>query len=163
MKIKKFNESLDNDIFEDESILDDILLEYSDEGFKWSKLYKHYRVYNPYGSGEWLMPVKSFENRNSNRFYGTETNDVFDKSQESFPDNTVRVYQIEFAEVYEDILATNKQRGDNIRNFQIPTEKIYKFFEITKEIQKRFESMGYVFMLSTHKNAEFDLLISEKY
>lgn len=109
------------------------------------------------------MPVKSFENRNSNSFYGKETNDVFDKSQESFPSNTVRAYQIEFAEVYENILATDKQRGDNIRKFQIPTEKLYKFFDITKEIQKRFESMGYFFMLSVHENAEFDLLITEKY
>lgn len=162
MKIRRFNESLDDDIFSDEDLLNDILLEYSDEGFKWGKLYKHYVVYSD-GNEEWLMPIKSFESRKSNSFYGTETNDVFDKSQDSFPDATIRAYQIEFAEVYEDILATDKQRGDNIRKFQIPPEKLYKFFEITKEVQKRFESMDYTFMLSVHENAEFDLLITDKY
>lgn len=160
--MRKFTESINNDIFSDEDLLNDILLEYSDEGFKWSKLYKHYKVYND-GDGEWLMPVSTFESRKSNAFYGHETEDVFDKSQSYFPTDAVRAYQVEFAEVYEDILANDKQRGYNIRHLQIPPKKLYKFFDITKEIQERFESMGYIFMLSVHQNAEFDLLISEKY
>lgn len=163
MKIRRFNESLDNDIFSDEDLLNDILLEYSDEGFKWGKLYKLYKVYND-GSGEWLMPVLSSESRTV-----SSLDDIFDKddlkvkySDAPYP-GIIRAYQIEFAEVYEDILATDKQIGDNIRKFQIPPEKLYKFFEITKEVQKRFESMDYTFMLSVHENAEFDLLITDKY
>jgi hypothetical protein len=37
-----------------------------------------------------------------------------------------------------------------------------KFFEITKDIQERIESMGYTFLLSVHENAEFDIIIIEK-
>ena len=130
--MRKFTESINNDIFGDEDLLNDILLEYSDEGFKWSKLYKHYVVYSD-GNEEWLMPVRSFESRKTK-----EVNDVFDKSEKSFPNTTIRAYQIEFSEIYENISATDKQRGDNVRKFQIPPEKLYKFFDITKEIQKRF-------------------------
>jgi hypothetical protein len=163
MKIKRFNKSMDNDIFSDEDLLNDILLEYSDEGFKWSKLYKLYKVYND-GSGEWLMPILSLQSRTV-----SSLDDIFDQdylkvkySDAPYP-GIIRAYQIEFAEVYEDILATDKQRGDNVRKFQIPPEKIYKFFDITKELQKRFQSMGYTFMLSVHENAEFDLLIADNY
>jgi hypothetical protein len=60
------------------------------------------------------------------------------------------------------ILANNKQRGDNRRNFAIPNDNLYKFFEITKDIQDRIESMGYTFLLSVSHNAEFDILIIEK-
>ena len=112
--MRKFTESINNDIFGDEDLLNDILLEYSDEGFKWSKLYKHYVVYSD-GNEEWLMPVRSFESRKTK-----EVNDVFDKSEKSFPNTTIRAYQIEFSEIYENISATDKQRGDNVRKFQIP-------------------------------------------
>jgi hypothetical protein len=40
-------------------------------------------------------------------------------------------------------------------------KNLYKFFELVKETQYTIESMGYVFLLSTHKNAEFDFMIIE--
>jgi len=59
------------------------------------------------------------------------------------------------------ILKTDIQRGDNQRLFGVPTEKIYKFFQLVKEVQYTIESMDHIFLLSTHKNAEFDFMIIE--
>lgn len=161
MRIKRFNEQITDDLFEDEDLLDDILLEYVHEGFKYTKLYKLYKDYND--GNDWLLPVKTFESRKSDGFFGHSTGDVFDKSQDFFPSDAIRAYQIEFPEIYKNVLATDKQRGDNIRSFQTPTKDLYNFFHVTKEIQERIEHMGYKFVLSVHTYAEFDLLIIEPY
>jgi len=70
--------------------------------------------------------------------------------------------QVSFSEFFKDgYFATDIQRGDNQRVFGVPNNNLYKFFEITKDVQYRIESMGYFFLLSTHKNGEFDFMIIE--
>lgn len=160
MRIKKFNEGFQvkEDLFTNEEILDDILIEYIDSGYKYSKLYKFYKLYEGY-----LMPIKTYESRKNNDFFNKSTNDVFDTSQENYPDGVIRAYQIEFAEIYNTIIATDKQRGVNVRFFGEPNNKLYDFFKITKDIQERIEFIGYQFLLSVHQDAEFDILIVEPY
>jgi hypothetical protein len=166
--MKKFTESIKSlDLFSNEETLRDILLEYSDSGFKWSISYKLFKTYND-GDGEWFMPFLSSASKSvksegqlwikiSSSLY-----DIFDTNDENFPDGAIRGYHISFTEVFDKILANDKQRGDNRRNFAIPNDKLYTFFQITKDIQDRIESMGYTFLLSVHQNAEFDIIIIEK-
>lgn len=155
--MKKFTESIKSlDLFLNEETLRDILLEYSDSGFKWFISYKLFKTYNN-GDGEWFMPVLSSATKSA-----SSLNDIFDTNDERFPDDAIRGYHISFTEVFDTILANDNQRGDNRRNFAIPNNKLYTFFEITKDIQDRIESMGYIFLLSVHQNAEFDIIIIEK-
>ena len=156
--MKKFTESIKTvDLFEDEDTLRDILLDYSDDGLKWSIKYKLFKIYND-GDGEWYMPVYSSDTRT----ISSTIDDLFDKNDEEIPKDTIRAYHISFTEVFTEILANDKQRGDNRRNFGVPNNKLYKFFDTTKYIQEKIESMGYIFLISVHKNAEFDILIIDK-
>lgn len=158
--MKKFTESIKSlDLFSNEETLRDILLEYSDSGFKWFISYKLFKTYN-YNDGEWFMPVLSSTSKSDSS--PSSLNDIFDTNDEKFPDDAIRGYHISFTEVFDTILANDKQRGDNRRNFAIPDDKLYTFFQITKDIQDRIESMGYIFLLSVHQNAEFDIIIIEK-
>lgn len=164
--MKKFTESIKTvDIFEDEDTLRDILLDYSDDGLKWSIKYKLFKIYND-GDSEWYMSVLDSNKREvlPGQFnsYGNGLEDFFDKSDNAFPKDAIRGYHISFTEVFTEILANDKQRGDNRRNFGVPNNKLYKFFDTTKYIQEKIESMGYVFLLSVHQNAEFDILIIDK-
>lgn len=148
--MKKFTESIKQiDLFEDEETLRDILLDYSDVGIKWNINYKLFRIMNDV-EGEYFYPLESSNNKD---LLIRHKNIVY---------SSVRSYHILFVELFDMILANNKQRGDNRRNFAIPKDNLYKFFEITKDIQDRIESMGYIFLLSVHENAEFDILIIEK-
>lgn len=73
--------------------------------------------------------------------------------------NFVSGYQISFKKLFKGTDASDTQRGDNRKVFAIPNNKLYQFFDITKNIQESIESMGYIFMLSTHTFGEFDLMI----
>lgn len=153
--MKKFTESIKTvDLFEDEDTLRDILLDYSDDGLKWSIKYKLFKIYND-GDGEWYMPVYSSDTRTISTI-----DDLFDKNDEKIPKDAIRGYHISFTEVFTEILTNDRQK--NQRNFGIPNNKLYKFFDTTKYIQEKIESMGYVFLLSVHQNAEFDILIIDK-
>jgi len=155
--MRKFTESIKQiDIFEREDILKDILLEYSDEGYNFAVHYKLYKSHTD-GDGDYFMPILSSGNRSV-----SSLEDIFNKSDEKFPKDGIRAYHIAFEEVFYLILANDKQRGDNRRNFAMPDKKLYNFFKITEAIQERIESMGYYFLLSVHENAEFDILIMEK-
>ena len=148
--MKKFTESIKQiDLFEDEETLRDILLEYSDVGIKWHINYKLFRIVGDV-DGDFFHPINDSNNKN-----------LFNRNTEA-EKGSLRSYHILFVELFDMILANNKQRGDNRRNFAIPKDNLYKFFEITKDIQDRIESMGYIFLLSVHENAEFDILIIEK-
>lgn len=152
--IKNFNESIDNesDIFKDvingktPKILEEILQEYVDEGFEYSIKYKLYKKYND----EYLTPT-----------FTDYTSHIFSKVNR-FNDD-IKAYQISFKELSDFIIAADIQRSDNKRYFSTPSQKLYKFFDVTKDIQYRIESMGYTFTLSTHSYNEFDLLIIDKY
>jgi len=147
--LKKFNESNEEDIFSDESILHDILSEYVECDAKYTLKYKAFKIFD----GQDFMPVgneltKGFVNIPANYW-------------ESQP-NLHKGIQVSFSEFFKDgYFATDIQRGDNQRVFGVPNNNLYKFFEITKDVQYRIESMGYFFLLSTHKNGEFDFMIIE--
>ena len=149
--LKKYNENTkDNDIFSDESILHDILSEYVECHVKYSLTYKIFRLLD-----EYFIPVRS-----DIKFSGLP---LYDNKA---PGNTNRKgCQVKFTEFFseEGYYATDVPRGENQRLFGIPGNNLYRFFEITKEVQYRLESMGYIFLLSTHKNGEFDFMIIEKY
>lgn len=142
--LKKFNESIEEDIFTDESLLHDILLEYAECNVKYTIKPKGFKLWD----GENFMPI---------------SNDKVYFNGEIFNDESIyKGYQVSFEEFYKDgYSATDIQRGENQRVFGKPNNNLYRFFEITKEVQYRVESMGYIFLLSTHKNAEFDFMIIE--
>jgi hypothetical protein len=139
--LKKFNESKEEDIFTDESLLHDILLEYAECNLTYKIKYKAFSLYE----NEYFMPVGDLP-----KGFGT------------IKQNLNRGFQISFSEIFKDgYSATDVQRGENQRFFGKPNNNLYKFFEITKDVQYRIESMGYIFLLSTHKNGEFDFMIIE--
>ena len=115
------------------------------------KLFKAYHgYYMPISTDQSMKPFE-FEN--------------FKKNNPKLNDTDVyKGYQISFPELIDSdgTTATDIQRGDNQRFFGFPNDKLYKFFEITKDVQHIIESMGYTFLLSTHKYGEFDLMIIEK-
>lgn len=141
--LKKFNESKEEDIFTDESLLHDILSEYVECAVKYTIKPKAFKLWD-----ENFMPI---------------SNDKVYFNGEIFSNESIyKGYQISFEEFYKDgYFATDVQRGDNQRVFGKPNNNLYKFFEITKDVQYRIESMGYTFLLSTHKNGEFDFMIIE--
>jgi hypothetical protein len=141
--LKKFNESASVD-FLSESELKEILLEFSDLDLTYTIKYKSFKLHD-----NWFMPVREF--RNSSEWDSYNEQGDFHKG-----------YQVSFGEFYKDgYSATDVQRGDNQRVFGVPTEKMYKFFELVKEVQYTIESMGYLFLLSTHRHGEFDFMIIE--
>lgn len=152
--LRKFNESNEEDIFTDESLLHDILSEYVDCGVEYRITYKAF--------GRW-------DNNDDNNFIpigpstlGNFNTDTNTKNYFGGTPTAHKGYQITFEELYKDgYSATDVQRGYNQKVFGKPNNNLYKFFEITKDVQYRIESMGYIFLLSTHKNAEFDFMIIE--
>ena len=145
--LKKYNESNEVDIFSDESILHDILLEYVDCGAKYTLEYKAFKNWD----NEDFIPVKEFGNASA---FGLE------EWSEISPD-LYKGYQVSFTKFFKDGYYAVDVRGDNQKIFGKPNDNLYKFFEITKEVQYRIESMGYIFLLSTHKNGWFDFMIIE--
>ncbi len=147
--LKKFNESASVD-FLSESELKEILLEFTDLDLTYTIKYKSFKLYN----NSDFIPVKEFGNDSA---YELEEWDLYNKQGDLH-----KGYQISFQEFYKGgYFAIDVQRGDNQRVFGVPTEKLYKFFELVKETQYTIESMGHLFLLSTHKNAEFDFMIIE--
>lgn len=145
--LRKFNESKEIDIFSDESILHDILLEYSDMLVKYSLKKKVFILHDD----EYFMPIGPGGDGDWTNMNGVTWKPEYHKG-----------YQVSFEEFYKNGYSANDiQRGDNRRVFGKPNDNFYKFFEITKDVQYRIESMGYIFLLSTHKNAEFDFMIIE--
>lgn len=152
--LKKFNESKEVDIFSDESILNDILLEYVDCGVRYVLKPKAFKVWD----GQDFMPI-------GDKVYFN--GDIFNDP------SVYKGYQISFSKFFkEGYYATDVQRGENQKIFGKPSDDLYKFFEITKEVQYRIESMGYIFLLSTHNSramvgssieldGEFDFMIIE--
>jgi hypothetical protein len=139
--IKKYNESKSHD-FIDKEYLDDILIEFSDLGLNYTIKYKAFKIFDD----ENFMPV------------GGELPEGFGNIKQEL----YRGYQVSFPEFYKDgYFATDIQRGENQRIFARPNDKFYKFFRLVSEVQSRIESMGFIFLLSTHKHAEFDFMIIE--
>lgn len=152
--LKKYNESNDYSISDDfmtddfMNTLNDILLEYNDNDISYTFRMIFFRKH----SGGYL-PIKTFIPNGNNQF-------DFEKIKQENTFSDVIGYQICFKETLtSDLFASNIQRGDNRKLFLKPNKEIYNFFEITKEIQYIIESMGYIFLLSTSQEGEFDIMV----
>ncbi len=149
--MKKFTESLNNSIFNDVDLLKNLLVEYKDIGLNYTIQYQLQKL-----SDDYLYPVTAPNNTNyfNDRVISSVKGVNF---YELESDEYIRVYIIRFDEMSE-ILTSDHQRGDDRRGFFIPPDKMYKFFEITEDIQNKMESFGYTFTLCT-RDSEFDIMI----
>jgi hypothetical protein len=145
--MKKFTESLNNSIFSDVDLLENLLVEYKDIGLNYTIWYQLQKQMD--GN---LFPVKISD---THLFNSTQPSYNFYEIKES--SNFVKSYIIRFKEM-SDILTSDYQRGDNRRGFFIPPDKMYRFFEITEDIQNKIEAFGYTFTIST-RDSEFDIMI----
>jgi len=145
--LKKFESKSDS--FLSESDLKEVLLEFTDIDLTYTIKKKSFVVYVQEGD-VCFMPI------------GANGNGDWSNLKKDTEKDYVRGYQISFPEFYTDgYFASDVQRGDNQRVFGLPSEKLYKFFQLVKEVQYTIESMDHIFLLSTHKNAEFDFMIIE--
>jgi hypothetical protein len=145
--MKKFTESLQNSIFDDVDLLKNLLVDYNDIGLNYRIQYQLQKE-----SDNNLYPVKISDTEDFNLQFTSGNKVNFYKA-----DDYVKAYIIRFKEM-SDILTSDYQRGDDRRGFFIPPDKIYRFFEITEDIQNKIESFGYTFTLST-RDSEFDIMI----
>jgi hypothetical protein len=147
--LKKFNESKE-EISED--LIHDILQDYKSEGYYYSLKFKAFAFQD---DQNWFMPIGGSNESESVWKWVDQQNEQ--------GKGYYKGWQVSFSEIFEDgeLMASDVQRGENRRNFGVPTEELYKFFEITKDVQYKFEEFGYNFLLSTHQNGEFDLMIIE--
>lgn len=163
--LRKFNENLsDIDIFADKQELLDILVEYSDNGFEYKTDGILWRTFSgnleDYKLTD-LYPIHhgvDHERQHSLKNKGIS----FDNNGQMVEDNTeersvlTRGYLINFdEELFGEVVITDKQRvGDK---FSFINKNFYKFVDITKDIQHKFESLGYLFFMSN----KFSIIILE--
>lgn len=163
--LRKFNENLsDIDIFADKQELLDILVGYSDNGFEyktdgilWRTLSGNLQDYKltdlyPIHHGvdhERQHSLKnkgiSFDNNGQMVEYNPEERNVL-----------TRGYLINFDEelLGESVISDKQRVGDK---FSFVNDNLYRFIDITKDIQHKFESLGYLFFMSN----KFSIIILE--
>ena len=152
MRMRKFTESLSNDIFEDEDKLKFLLTEFGDHALTYKIHYHLQRHWNlEYETGE-LYAVrtsdKSFDDLYQQHEYNTAESI---KDQKGY----YKAYIIRFKETY-NILTSDQQR--NGRAFGIPTDKTYGFMEVAQDVQHKVEQLGHTFALSI-RDGEFYIMI----
>ena len=148
MRIKKFNENLSDDIFDDVDNLKYILTEFSDIGFNYD--IKHTLFYTkPNGQLDWIGNL-----------------DVDNFSKYRGINEQVCAYLIQFEELFEDEVATiNSFNGNHYLGrlgFSILDDRYFLFQEKIKYIKGVIERMGYVFSMSIRQSGYFEFLILEK-
>jgi hypothetical protein len=144
--MRKFTESISNDIFEDENKLKFLLTEFGDYGLTYTISY-HLQKSNEDNLYAIRTSDKSFEDLYKKSLGKTEK-EVIDKSY-------IKSYIIRFRETY-GILTSDQQRTG--RAFGIPTEKTYGFMEVAQDVQYKVEGLGHTFALSM-RDSEFDIMI----
>lgn len=172
--LRKFNENLsDVDIFADKQELLDILVGYSDNGFEYITdgiLWRTLSGNNDNYKLADLYPIHhgvdhERQHRLKSKGIGVDKDG---KMVEFNPDEVssdvmvyidgilTRGYLITFnEELFGEVVITDKQRiGDK---FSFINKNFYKFVDITKDIQHKFESLGYLFLMSN----KFSLIILE--
>lgn len=152
MKIKRFNESNSIDIFSDVSILEDILLEYTDLGLEYKIELVVFIDYQNLG----LVPAKKFHSY-------TNYNDLLDDNPDYKEDKWIKSYVVSFNKLNSEneIFASDQQRSDDRKMFRKPSKQLFDFFSLIEETQHRIEDMGYRFGLSSSKHGEYSFIILE--
>ncbi len=153
MRMRKFTESISNDIFEDEDKLRFLLTEFGDYNLTYTIKYHLQRHWN-------------LEDETGD-LYAVRTSDIsFDDLYQQHEDRTgagnirgikgyYKAYIIRFKETY-DILTADQQRNGKV--FGIPTSKTYGFMEVAQDVQHKVEQLGHTFALAM-KDSEFDIMI----
>ncbi len=134
--MKKFTESIsDQNLFGDESLLKDILVDFEDIGMKY-EIHYNLQKYN----GDDLMSVKSsgWMPGSLNNCWSTKTGKI--KGSFSGHERHVKCYIIQFDDYAYEIFVSDAQRIGS--KYGTPTKKLYDFFDILKDVQYRIESMG---------------------
>jgi hypothetical protein len=143
MKIRKFNESVSDDIFDDEQNLEYILTEFSDIGFNYDIKYTLFYK-KPNGQLDWLGDKK--EN---------------DFSKYRGINEQVCGYIIQFEDLLESEIATTY--NDKRQGFSIPDDRYYLFQDKIKYLQGVIERMGYIFSINTRDSGNYQFMILEKF
>ncbi len=150
--MRKFTESLSNDIFEDEDKLKFLLTEFGDYNLTYTINYHLQRHWNLEDESGDLYAVrtsdKSFDDLYQQHEYHT-AKDIKNKK------GHYKAYIIRFRETY-DILTTDQQRTGRV--YGIPTSKTYGFMEVTQDVQHKVEQLGHTFALAM-RDGEFDIMI----
>ena len=163
--LRKFNENLsDIDIFADKQELLDILVEYSDNGFEYKTDGILWRTLSGdpdnYALDD-LYPIHhgvdhERQHRLKNKGIGVDKDGKMVQYNPEEVSVLTRGYLITFDdELFGEVVITDKQRvGDK---FSFINKNFYKFVDITKDIQHKFESLGYLFFMSN----KFSIIILE--
>ena len=152
--MRKFTESISNDIFEDENKLKFLLTEFGDYNLTYTISYhlqRHWDLEDETGD---LYAVrtsdKSFDDlyqqleyESANKIEGTK--------------GYYKAYIIRFRETYVNILSDRQRNG---KVFGIPTQKTYGFMEVAQDVQYKVEGLGHTFALAM-RDSEFDIMILE--
>jgi hypothetical protein len=141
--LHKFNENSAFDIFTNEDIFHDLLVEYKDYGIDYTTGYSLCKK-----MGDKYILTFNF----TNRFLET-----------SISENEIKTYILEFSffgnlldNKYIDSFSSTKN------GYFKPSDKIYNFYEVSKDIQQRIESMGYTFLLSPNMD-NIKIIILDKH
>jgi len=152
MRMRKFTESLSNDIFEDEDKLKFLLTEFGDHNLTYTINYHLQRHWNLEDESGELYAVRtsdrSFDDLYQQHEYGTAAKIEGLKGY-------YKGYIIRFRETY-DILTADQQRTG--RAYGIPTSKTYGFMEVAQDVQHKVEQLGHTFALAM-RDGEFDIMI----
>jgi hypothetical protein len=147
MRMRKFTESLSNDIFEDEDKLKFLLTEFGDHDLTY-KIHYHLQRH-------WNLEDETGE------LYAVRTSDKsFDDLYQQHEDRTgagnIRDIKGYYKAYIISILTSDQQR--NGRAFGIPTSKTYGFMEVAQDVQHKVEQLGHTFALAM-RDSEFDIMI----
>jgi len=142
MRMRKFTESISNDIFEDEDKLRFLLTEFGDYNLTYTIKYHLQRHWN-------------LEDETGD-LYAVRTSDIsFDDLYQQHEDRT-GAGNIRGIKGYYKVLTADQQRNGKV--FGIPTSKTYGFMEVAQDVQHKVEQLGHTFALAM-KDSEFDIMI----
>jgi hypothetical protein len=147
MRIKKFNESVSDDIFDDEQNLKYILTEFSDIGFDYDIKYTLFYKKTD-GQLDWLGDIKE---KDFSKYRG--------KTEHTY--TPICGYIIQFEDLLESEVATTY--NDKRQGFSIPNDRFYLFHDKLKHIQGVIERMGYIFSINTNTSGNYQFMILEKF
>ena len=150
--MKKFTESLSNDIFEDEDKLKFLLTEFGDYNLTYTISYHVQRHWNLEDETGDLYAIET-SNKSFEQLFKDHMNATAD-SIEGLK-GYYHAYIIRFKRTY-DILTNDQQRVGKM--YGIPNPKTYGFMEVAQDVQYKVEQLGHTFALAM-KDGEFDIMI----
>lgn len=135
--MKKFNEASKN-IFDDVSLLEDLLQDYEDNGFKYKISYNAQR--KPQNNGDLYAIMTTY------KWVGLDPNDI-------------KSYIVNFQKNIMEIVTSDNQRVG--RKYGYMDKKSFEAIRITDHLKNKIENMGYTLLVSFEKESRqtFDFSI----